>query len=98
MRLKGGLERIGRVRVVECLRQTVLECFCVYTRADKGSGVGCGSQLSCRSVRLKETGQILSGCARDGTEADSWNFVSNATSYWQSLKNFKNRKGSSQIW
>ena len=49
VRLEGGFKRGGRIRVAECLRQTVpnrwasvkrrsfTKCFCVYTRADKGS-------------------------------------------------------------
>ena len=40
-----------------------------YTRGDNGPGVGCGSYLFEWSVKWQE---ILRGCARDGTEADSW--------------------------
>ena len=55
VRLEGGLERGGRIRVAECLRQTVpnrwasvskrpiTKSVCDYTRGDKGSGVRCGS-------------------------------------------------------
>ena len=69
--------------MAECLWQTVsnswasvkirsfTQCFCVYTSGDKGLGVGYGSLLSCWGVRLKEIGQILRGCSRDGIEADS---------------------------
>ena len=51
MRLEGGFERGGRIRVAECLRQIVpdrwasirkrsfTKCFCVYTGGDKGSCV-----------------------------------------------------------
>ena len=53
--LVGGFKRGSRIRVAECLRQIVpnrwasirkmsfTKCFCVYTRDDKGSCVGCGS-------------------------------------------------------
>ena len=40
-----------------------------YTRGDNGPGVGCGSYLFDWSVKWQE---ILRGCARDGTEADSF--------------------------
>ena len=55
VRLKGGFERGGRIRVAECLRQIVpyrwasirkrsfTKCFCVYTGGDKGSCVRCRS-------------------------------------------------------
>ena len=81
--LEGGFERGGRIREAECLRQIVpdrwanirkrsfTQCFCVYTGDDKGSCVRCRSQLSDWSIRLKEIGQILRGCSRDGIEADS---------------------------
>ena len=51
--LEGCFKRGGRIRVDECLRQIVpntcasitkrsfTKCFCVYTRGDKGSCVGC---------------------------------------------------------
>ena len=77
-------------RRTECLKQTAPNrwasvrkryftiCFRTFTRGDKGSCVGCGSQLSGWSVKLNEIRQILKGCARDRTEADIWNFVLNA--------------------
>ena len=52
--LEGGLERGRRIRMEECLRQTVpnrwarvrkqslTKCFCVYMRDDKGLDVRCG--------------------------------------------------------
>ena len=42
------------------------------------------SELPCWSncLVLKEIGQILRGCSRDGTEANSRNFVLNAMCYW----------------
>ena len=55
VRLEGGLKRRGRFKVAEFLRQIVpnrwasirkrsfTKCFCVYTRGDKGSFVGCRS-------------------------------------------------------
>ena len=55
VRLEGGFERGGRIRVAECLRQTVpdrwarirkrpfTKCFCVYTEGGKGSCVRCRS-------------------------------------------------------
>ena len=55
VRLEGGFERGGRIRVAECLRQIVpdrwasirkrsfAKCFCVYMGADKGSCVRCRS-------------------------------------------------------
>ena len=48
VRLEGGFKRGGRIKVAECLRQTVpnrwarvrkgsfTKCFCVYTRGDNG--------------------------------------------------------------
>ena len=39
-----------------------------YTRGDNGPGVGRGSYLFDWSVKWQE---ILRGCARDGSEADS---------------------------
>ena len=83
MRLEGGLEGAGRMRVAEyfeanCSRQMgqhkkkiFHQMFCVYTGGEKGLCVRCRSQLSCWSIRLKEIGQILRGCSRDGIEADS---------------------------
>ena len=56
VRLEGGFERGGRIRVAECLRQTVpdtwasirkrssTKCFCVYT-----GGGGGGDKGSCVS-------------------------------------------------
>ena len=53
VRFEGGFKRGGRIRVAECLGQIVpntcasvskrsfTKCFCVYTRDDKGSCVGC---------------------------------------------------------
>ena len=53
VRLEGGFERGGRIRVADCLRQIVpdrwasirkrsfTKCFCVYTGVDKGSCVRC---------------------------------------------------------
>ena len=38
---------------------------------DKGLCVGCGSQLFCCIVKLKEIGQIPTGCSTDGIEVDS---------------------------
>ena len=55
VRLEGGFERGGRIRVAECLRQIVpdrwasirkrsfTKCFCVYTGGDKGLCVRCRS-------------------------------------------------------
>ena len=55
VRLEGGFEREGRIRVAESLRQIVpdswasirkrsfTKCFCVYTGDDKGSCVRCRS-------------------------------------------------------
>ena len=55
VRLGDGLERGGRIRIEECLRQTVpnrwasvrkwsiTKSVCDYTRGDKGSGVRYGS-------------------------------------------------------
>ena len=55
VRLEGGFERGGRIRVVECLRQIVpdrwasirkrsfTKCFCVYMGGDKGLCVRCRS-------------------------------------------------------
>ena len=55
VRLECGFERGGRIRVAECMRQTVpdrwasirkrsfTKCFCVYTGGDKGSCVRCRS-------------------------------------------------------
>ena len=55
VRLEGGFKRGGRIRLAESLSQTVpdrwasvrkrsfIKWFCVYTRGDKGSCVGCGS-------------------------------------------------------
>ena len=55
VRLEGGFERGGRIRVAECLRQivpdrwasirkrSVTKCFCVYTGGNKGSCVRCRS-------------------------------------------------------
>jgi len=83
VRLEGGFERGGKIRVVECLRQIIpdrwanirkrsfIKCFCVYTGDDKDLCVRCRSSLSCWSIRLKEIGQILWGWSRDGTEEDS---------------------------
>ena len=54
VRLEGRFKRGGRIRVVECLSQTVpnrwasvrnqsfTKCFCVYMRGDKGFCVRCG--------------------------------------------------------
>ena len=62
--LAGGFKRGGRIRVAECVRQiapdrwasvrkqSFTKYFCVYTRADSGSCVGCGSYLSCCSVNV----------------------------------------------
>ena len=85
VRLEGGFKRGGRIRVAECLRQIVpdrwasirkrsfTKCFYVYAGGDKGACVRCRSELSCWSncLVLKEIRQILRGCSRDGTEADS---------------------------
>ena len=38
--------------------------------------------VACWSIRLKEIGQILRGCSRDGAEADSRIFLLNAMCYW----------------
>ena len=57
VRLEGGFERGGGMRVAECLRQIVpdrwasvrkrsfAQCFCVYTRGDQGSL--CGADRHC---------------------------------------------------
>ena len=57
VRLEGGFERGGRIRVAECLRQIVpdrwdsirkrsfTKCFCVYTGGDKGSCFMCLMQI-----------------------------------------------------
>ena len=85
VRLEGGLKIGGRIRVAECLWQTVSNSWasvkirsftqCVYTTDDKGLGVGYGSLLSCWGVRLKEIGQTLSGCSRNGTEAELNSYI-----------------------
>ena len=62
------LKQIVPDRWTSVRKRSSTKCFCVYTRGDKGSGVECGSLLSCWSVRLNETGQILKGCSRDGVE------------------------------
>ena len=80
----GGGGGGGGVRVAECLRQVVPNrwgrvrkrsftyCFCIYTRSDKGSGVGRVSLLSCWTIGLKEIEQVMRGCSRDGiNESDS---------------------------
>ena len=85
VRREGSFERGGRFRGAECLLQTFpnrrasvrkwffTECFCVYMSSDKGSCVGCGLQLSCWSIRLKEI-QQCKGChfkrRRQWTHAD----------------------------
>ena len=82
--LEGGFKRGGRIRVAECLRQIVPNRWAgvrkrsfrnvfVFTKVCgvKGLCVGCGSKLFCWSVKLKEIGQIPTGCSTDGIEADS---------------------------
>ena len=68
-----------------CLRQTVpnrlaIACvrkryshkrFCVYTKGDKGTSVGCRSKLSSCSVPSNDPRRTLRGCAGDAIEADS---------------------------
>ena len=83
MRLEGGFKRGGRIRVAECLRQSVPDRWASIKKKDLSPNVfvftrgvtkvrvsEADCNLSCWSIRLKEIGQILRGCSRDGIE---WN-------------------------